>query len=70
MSSMIVGDDIFRYRLICLAKALQIHVNTGGKLRLTRVNYIKVARSLGYRGRTAKALLQDILSKHPELNRG
>jgi hypothetical protein len=52
-----------------LVKALQIHVLTGGQMRLTRADYIGLARNLGYKGRTAKSLLADIISKNPDLNR-
>ena len=64
----IEGEQTRRYQLVVLVKALQIHVLTGGQMRLTRANYIGLARKLGYKGRTAKALLADILSKNPELS--
>jgi hypothetical protein len=69
-SCVIKGEEnTRRYQLVVLVKALQIHVLTGGQMRLTRADYIGLARNLGYKGRTAKSLLADILSKNPDLNR-
>jgi len=69
-SCVIKGEEnTRRYQLVVLVKALQIHVLSGGRMRLTRADYIGLARNLGYKGRTAKSLLADILSKNPDLNR-
>ena len=60
----ITGDQIPAYRLKCLVIALETHVKFGGKLRV-KGDYMGCARRLGYVGRTAKALLADIISKNP-----
>lgn len=65
---MIVGEQNTRmFQLVCLKKALETHVKFNGKFRLSRQDYLGLARSLGYKGRTAKALLADLIAKNPDL---
>ena len=61
----ITGSDIEVYRLKCLVVALKVHIESNGKVRVTKDDYMKFARKIGYVGRTAKALLADIISKNP-----
>lgn len=58
-------DGVGLYRLITLRAALKLQVETG--IKMSRVSAVACAKRLGYEGRTAKALLQDIEKKHPEL---
>jgi len=65
---MIVGEENTRkFQLICLKKALECHVKFNGKFRMSRLDYLGLARNLGYKGRTAKALLADLVAKNPDL---
>jgi hypothetical protein len=67
MSSMITGQQIDVLRLKTLKMALETHVRFKGQFRMTRVDYLGLARQLGYKGRTAKALLADLVAKNPDL---
>jgi hypothetical protein len=58
-------DGVALYRLITLKHALKMQATTG--MKMTRISAVACAKRLGFKGRTAKALLADLLSKHPEL---
>lgn len=60
-------DGVSVFRLVMLHSALRLQANTG--MKASRISAVTCARNLGYKGRTAKALLADIESKHPELKR-
>jgi hypothetical protein len=65
-------DGVGLYRLVTLYHSLKVHaaleqVRTG--MKVSRVSAVACAKRLGYKGRTAKALLEDIERKHPELKR-
>lgn len=66
--SMITGqENIARFQLKSLKMALETHVKFNGQFRLTGADYLGLARHLGYKGRTAKALLADLVAKNPDL---
>lgn len=67
MASIIGEANIRLYQLKCLKVALETRIKLNGKFRLTRADYMGTARALGYKGRTAKALLADLLAKNPGL---
>lgn len=58
-------DGVGLFRLITLHSALKLQARTG--MKMSRVSAVACAKRLGYKGRTAKALLEDIEKKHPEL---
>jgi hypothetical protein len=58
-------DGIALYRLVTLYHALKMQDETGRKM--TRISATKCAQSLGFKGRTAKTLLKEVIKKHPEL---
>lgn len=58
-------DGVGLYRLITLYHALKLQARTG--IKMSRVSAVACAKRLGYKGRTAKTLLEDMLKKHPEL---
>jgi hypothetical protein len=60
-------DGVGLYRLVTLYHSLKFQVRTG--MKVSRVSAVACAKRLGYKGRTAKALLEDIERKHPELKR-
>ena len=65
----ITGEDgMYAYRLAMVYRGLILQRDTG--MRLTgKVSTLKAARSMGFKGRTCKTLIEDIESKHPELNK-
>ena len=63
MSVIATESQIRLYQLKCLKVALETHIKFNGQFRLTRADYMGTARALGYKGRTAKALLADLLAK-------
>lgn len=65
--TVITGDAIAQFRLITLYRALKLQSETG--LKISRISATKAAQSMGFQGKTAKALLKDLLKKHPELSR-
>lgn len=60
-------DGVSLFRLVTLHSALRLQANTG--MKASRISAVTCAKRLGYKGRTAKALLDDMESKHPELKR-
>lgn len=60
-------DGVGLFRLITLYHALRLQARTG--IKMSRVSAVACARRLGYSGRTAKTLLEDMERKHPELVR-
>lgn len=58
-------DGVGLYRLILLKQALHLQATTG--MKANRISAVACAKRLGFKGRTAKTLLADLLSKHPEL---
>lgn len=58
-------DGIGLFRLVTLYHALKLQAETG--MKTSRISAVACAKRLGYKGRTAKTLLADILKKHPEL---
>ena len=61
------AENINNFQLVCLKRALETHVKFNGQFRLTRADYLGLARQMGFKGRTAKALLADLVAKHPEI---
>lgn len=64
---MTVIQNVDMVRLVTLYHALRFQARTG--MKVSRISAVACAKRLGYKGRTAKALLEDIILKHPELNR-
>lgn len=58
-------DGVGLYRLILLKQALHLQATT--RMKMSRISAVACAKRLGFKGRTAKTLLADLLSKHPEL---
>lgn len=58
-------DGMAMVRLVTLYHALKLQSETG--MRMCRISATKTAQSMGFQGRTAKALLKDMIKKHPEL---
>ena len=58
-------DGVGLYRLVVLYHSLKLQAETG--MKTSRISAVACAKRLGYKGRTAKTLLADILKKHPEL---
>lgn len=64
----ITGNDIDVFALRMLYIGLRFEANSG--MKISRVSAVKAAKARGYKGRTAKALLADMIAKHPELAEG
>lgn len=60
-------DGVGLYRLVLLYHSLKLQAETG--MKTSRISAVACAKRLGYKGRTAKTLLADMLKKHPELAR-
>lgn len=60
------GEHIALLRLKMLHSGLKLQAKTGMKLS-GKFSTTKVARSMGFKGRTAKALLADMERKYPML---
>ena len=60
-------DGVAAFRLVMLHSALRLQARTG--MKASRISAVACAKQLGYKGRTAQALLDDIESKHPELKK-
>lgn len=58
-------DGIALFRLVTCYHALKLQANTG--MKMSRISATKCAQQMGFKGRTAKSLLKDMLQKHPEL---
>jgi len=63
--TVITGDSINLFRLLTLYRAVKIQAKTG--MKMCRVNALATARTMGFKGRTAKSILADMEAKHPEL---
>lgn len=59
------GMEIFRR--VTLYHSLKLQAETG--MKTCRISAVACAKRLGYKGRTAKKLLEDMELKHPELVR-
>jgi len=62
----ITGEHIQLYKLVLLHRGLKLQAETGMKLS-GKFSTTKVAQSMGFKGRTAKALLADMEKKYPML---
>lgn len=62
----ITGEHIQLYRLVMLHSGLKMQARSG--IRLSgKFSTTKVAREMGFKGRTAAALLADMEKKYPML---
>lgn len=60
-------DGMEIYRRVTLYHALRLQARTG--MKMSRISAVACAKRLGYKGRTAAALLADMEKNHPELKR-
>jgi hypothetical protein len=60
-------DGIEIFRRVTLYHSLKLQAETG--MKSCRISAVACAKRLGYQGRTAKALLADMVKKHPELKK-
>jgi hypothetical protein len=65
-STTITGEHIQLYKLVLLYRGLKLQAETGMKLS-GKFSTTKVAQQMGFKGRTAKALLADMEKKYPML---
>jgi hypothetical protein len=65
MATVLTGAQIDMWRLRVIHTALRMQAEGG--MRLCRMNPLPVARSLGAKGRTAKALLASLETLYPHL---
>lgn len=62
----VTGEHIALLRLRMVHSGLRLQARTGMKLT-GKFSTVKVAQSMGFKGRTAKALLADMERKYPML---
>jgi hypothetical protein len=67
-ATVLTGEHINLFRLRMVYQGLKLQAETGMKLS-GKFSTTKVARSMGFKGRTAKALLADMEKKYPMLVR-
>lgn len=60
-------DGVGFYRMVTLYHSLKLQAKTG--MKTSRISAVACAKRLGYVGRTAKTLMEDMEKKHPELKR-
>lgn len=58
-------DGMALYRLVTCYHALKLQARTG--MKACRISAVRCAQEMGFQGRTAKALVKDMLKKHPTL---
>jgi hypothetical protein len=58
-------ENIEAFALRMLYIGLKFEARSG--MKMGAISAVKAAKAKGYKGRTAKALIADMLQKHPEL---
>jgi hypothetical protein len=63
--NVLTGEAINDFRIKTIYVALKLQARTG--MKISRVSAVKAAKQLGYQGRTAAQLVEDMKKKHPDL---